>query len=373
MNKKLLVALSVIGIVAIGAYTYTSFSKQTPLKINSSNPFSENQTKEIPRITAIAENLEVPWALAFLPDQSLLVTERSGRVRLVTASGELLPEPLLSLEVVRKIQGEGGLHGITIHPEFEKNRFVYVYYTYENQGNQSLNRVARYTFEDNKLINEQIIVDRIPGALFHDGGRIKFGPDKYLYITTGDAQDPSLAQNTNSLAGKILRVTPDGQPAPGNTTNTLIYSYGHRNPQGITWDESGRLWETEHGQSTLDELNQIENGNNYGWPTIEGDETKSGLTQPIAHSGSSTWAPGGAAYLNGSIYFVGLRGKALYEAKLQDNNVTIKVHLQNEFGRLRDVIVGPDKMLYVTTSNRDGRGIPAFGDDKILRINPTKL
>lgn len=374
--SKLFLLLAIIGTIAalvIGIFLYTTYSKRTIIEENTVTPFQAENPVEIPRLSVIAKGLQVPWSLAFLPDGSLLVTERPGRVRMITREGTLLSEALLNLEVVQKIQGEGGLHGVEIHPEFEKNSYVYLYFTYENRGNMSLNRVVRYEFLDGKLIEDRIIVDKIPGALFHDGGRIKFGPDGFLYITTGDAQKPSLAQDKNSLAGKILRVTDKGDQAPGNPYGNLMYSYGHRNPQGITWDSGGRLWQTEHGQSAKDELNIIESGKNYGWPTVQGSETKEGLVAPIAQSGSDTWAPGGAVYLSGSVYFAGLRGQALYEAKLSGNTATIKTHLKNELGRIRDVIVGPDNMLYITTSNRDGRGVPGAGDDKIIRVNPAKL
>jgi len=370
---KIFLAIATSTAFFIGIFLYNNLSQRTVLEEKTIAPLNTQKGESIPRVSVIAKGLEVPWSLAFLPDGSLLVTERPGRVRLITREGVLLPEALFTLHVVQKIQGEGGLHGVAIHPDFVKNSFVYLYFTYANQGAKSFNRVARYTFQQNTLAQEKIIVDQIPGALFHDGGRIKFGPDRYLYITTGDAQEPSLAQDKNSLAGKILRVTEDGTPAPGNPFNTMVYSYGHRNPQGIAWDKSGKLWETEHGQNATDELNLIEAGNNYGWPTIKGNEVKDGFISPIIQSGSETWAPGGASYLDGSVYFVGLRGQALYEAKLSGNTAMVKIHLQKELGRLRDVIVGPDNMLYIATSNRDGRGIPGVGDDKIIRVNPTKL
>lgn len=375
MKKPILIIIVILLLVA-GISLISSQNKSggdSPIsKLEKQNLTSENKN-DLPRASIVADGLEVPWALAFLPDKSILVTERPGRVRLIDNKGNLSVTPLLEIAVVRKIQGEGGLHGITIHPDFEENKFVYLYYTYENQGNRSLNRVSRYIFDGKSLNSEKIIVDSIPGALFHDGGRIKFGPDKLLYITTGDAQEPSLAQDKNSLAGKILRVTPDGKPASGNPFGTLLYSYGHRNPQGITWDDEGKFFETEHGSSTKDELNRIESGKNYGWPDLSGDQNKNGFVSPVAHSGSDTWAPGGAAYLEGSVYFTGLRGKSLYQAVILGNTATIKTHFNNEFGRIRDVIVGPDNMLYITTSNRDGRGNQQSGDDKIIRVNPAKL
>ncbi len=374
---KKFIFIIVVVILAVAGITYiNSQSKSTTFfpasKIEKAN--KSLQDKNDPPLTSIiAEDLEVPWSLVFLPDESILVTERPGRVRIIDKNGVLYPEPALVIPVIQKIQGEGGLHGITIHPDFEKNRFVYLYYTYENQGSKSLNRVARFVFDGKNLTDEKVIVDRIPGALFHDGGRIKFGPDKLLYITTGDAQEPSLAQDKNSLAGKILRVTPEGKAVSGNPFGNPVFSYGHRNPQGITWDDKGDLFETEHGDSATDELNRIEIGKNYGWPEIKGDGSRVGVVSPIVHSGSDTWAPGGAAFLDGSVYFVGLRGKSLYQAVLSDNSVKTRTHLSNEFGRLRDIVVGPDKMLYITTSNRDGRGFKGAGDDKIIRVNPAKL
>ncbi len=327
----------------------------------------------------VAGNLEVPWSLVFLPDGAILVTERPGRVRLIDNKGRLRSGSVLSLEVDKKTNGEGGLHGITLHPEFEKNHFVYLYYTYENDNGQTLNKVTRFVYENNSLVSESTIIDNIPGSIFHDGGRIKFGPDNFLYITTGDAQAPDNAQNLNSLSGKILRIKDDGGIPDDNPFSNAIFSYGHRNPQGIVWDKDGRLWSTEHGRSGissgLDELNLIKSGNNYGWPDIEGDETQNGMQVSKKNSGvSDTWAPASAAYYSGSIFFGGLRGEALYEAVLDGESVKeIKEHYKGQLGRIRDVIIGPDNMLYLTTSNRDGRGKVQQSDDKIIRVNPDNL
>ncbi|MBI2049412.1 PQQ-dependent sugar dehydrogenase [Candidatus Roizmanbacteria bacterium] len=379
MSRLNITILALVGIfILISGFTYLNLAKKESL--TTSQPLTDYQTptdtnqdsSSSPRLSIVAGSLEVPWALAFLPDKSILFTEREGRVRLIDSNGNLNPNPLLVLDDVKQIS-ESGLHGIAIHPNFSGNQSVYLYYTYEGNENQTLNRVVRFKFENNVLSEKTIIVDQIPGAPNHDGGRIKFGPDKLLYITTGDAQNPSLSQNTNSLAGKILRVTDDGKPAPGNPFGNEVLSYGHRNPQGITWDNEGRLWETEHGQSATDELNLIEGGKNYGWPDIRGDQAKDGMEIPILHSGSDTWAPGGAAFINGSIFFAGLRGQTLYEAVINDANVTLKEHFKGELGRIREVVVGPDNMLYITTSNRDGRGNPNADDDKIIRVNPEKL
>lgn len=380
MARKFLQILTLFALLIIVSLILINISSKnktnivTPSTSTPSTPITENKNlQDIPLLTIVAENLEVPWALVFLPDGSMLVTERPGRVRLIDNNGNLNPSPIAQIEDVRQL-GEGGLHGIAIHPDFPNNHFVYIYYTYGQNIIGTQNRVVRFRYDKRTLIEKTIIVDTIPGALFHDGGRIKFGPDKMLYITTGDAQNPSLAQDINSLAGKILRVTDSGKPAAGNPFNNFVYSYGHRNPQGITWSTTGNLYETEHGQSATDEFNFIEPGKNYGWPIIRGDQRQAGLESPFLHSGKDTWAPAGAAYLNGSIFFAGLRGQALYEAVIKNDQVTeLKTHFKGEFGRIREVVVGPDNMLYITTSNRDGRGLPKPNDDKIIRVNPKKL
>ncbi len=362
-------------IVVVASYAIfvlvTQFIGLDSLTFNTSSDQSSSVTTV--DIATIATGLDTPWGLTFLPDDSMLVTERPGRVRLVDVTGTLDPQPIATIMSVKEI-GEGGLLGIALHPQFTTNHFVYLYYTYENNNDKTLNRVVRMTFTDKKLTDEQIIVDAIPGASNHNGGRIKFGPDKFLYITTGDAQEPSQAQDTNSLAGKILRVTDTGAIPKDNPFNNAVYSYGHRNPQGITWDDRGRLWATEHGrsgiQSGLDELNVIEKGNNYGWPAIAGDESKPGMQKPKLHSGSSTtWAPAGAAFFNGSIFFGGLRGQTLYQADVTKDTIVLREHLKEQFGRIRDVVLGPNNFLYITTSNQDGRGSPQSDDDRIIKIN----
>ncbi|KKS96432.1 MAG: quinoprotein glucose dehydrogenase [Candidatus Gottesmanbacteria bacterium GW2011_GWA2_43_14] len=343
----------------------------------SPSPLEEiNDGNESVRV--VAGNLDTPWAIAFLPDSGILVTERPGRVRLVNSEGVLENEPVAVLESVKEI-GEGGLLGLALHPEFSENNYVYFYYTYEGSGNNTFNRVVRMHFRDGKLTDEEIIVDGIPGASNHNGGRIKFGPDGNLYIGTGDAQEPSGAQDTSVYAGKILRVTPEGKPTAGNPFNNHVYSYGHRNVQGLSWDSNGQLWATEHGRSGissgLDEVNLIIAGKNYGWPEIQGDESRQGMYAPVRHSGvSNTWAPAGAAFINDSLYFGGLRGQTLYEAVTAENRIVeFKEHFRGRYGRIREVIKGPDSNLYITTSNQDGRGNPEGDDDRIILINPSLL
>lgn len=343
--------------------------QKTPQVVNNTND-SEN-----PQLTTVvATNLDTPWAIAFLPDSSLLVTERPGRLQHII--GEKV-ELVSNVKDVKEI-GEGGLLGITLHPKFIENNFIYLYFTYSSNENETLNKVVRYKYQNNKLTDEKTIIDKIPGAANHNGGRIKFGPDGNLYITTGDAQVSSQSQNKNTLAGKILRVTDEGKIASGNPFNNQIYTYGHRNPQGITWDSKGNLWATEHGKSLpsgFDEINLITSGNNYGWPTIEGDKRREGMITPKLNSGASnTWAPSGANFVGSSLFFGGLRGQALFEAVIENNKVTsLKKHFEDKFGRVREVILGPDNMLYITTSNNDGRGNPKPDDDKIIKVNPSRL
>lgn len=361
---RVIVATVILILIAAGLTIYRNLPSQTKTQISSTNPSPRQSSNDNPeeKIEVIAQNLAVPWALAFLDNGSILVTERKGTIKLI--AGDRSVKEIGQIEVNQ--QGESGLHGVAIDPNFEQNKLVYFYYTYSSENSNSsngqgssLNRVSQFTFNGDKLSNEKVLVNKIPGATIHDGGRIKFGPDGALYITTGDAANPSLAQDKDSLAGKILRFK-DG--------SVNVYSYGHRNPQGITWDDKGQLWETEHGPSTKDEVNLIEQGKNYGWSIVTGEQEKEGMTSPKKQSGPDTWAPAGLAFFNGSLFFGGLRGQALFELNTQ--TLQLKEHFKGEFGRIRDVVLGSDNLLYITTSNQDGRGNPKEGDDKILRIKP---
>lgn len=378
--KKIYISITIIVLLIILTSIVVIYDRSRPAASPTPTPLNTNtKSADVPQTEVLAENLNVPWDIAFLPDGDILFTERNGNVKQLFFTTDKHVETIGSIDV--KQVGESGLHGIALHPSFEANRYVYLYYTYSGNENNTLNRVSRFTYANGNLSDETIILDAIPGAMFHDGGRIRFGPDEFLYITTGDAQSPSSAQDTDSIAGKILRITDDGKPAPGNPFNNLVYSYGHRNPQGITWDENGNLWETEHGPSGVgtdccrDEVNLIKPGQNYGWPDITGSETAPGMVTPLRESGIiNVWAPASVAYVNGSLFFGGLRGEALYEAPINGDSITeIIPHFDDKFGRIRAVTVGPDNMLYISTSNRDGRGNPRTGDDKIIRVNPNRL
>lgn len=326
-------------------------------------------------IEVVGTNLETPWSMAWLPNGDMLVTERSGRIQRLSAQG-----------VVYNIPGvtetsEGGLLGLELHPDFANNRLLYIYKTSSSGGLH--NRIEQYRYDNDTLTFQRVILSGIPAASVHDGGELAFGPDGKLYAATGDAASASTSQDTSNLAGKILRMNDDGSVPADNPFGNLVWSYGHRNPQGIAWDSAGRMWSVEHGPSGegyagkgsgKDELNLIEKGANYGWPVIAGDETRPGMRSPIAHSGSGTWAPSGIAFLNGSLYFAGLRGQTLYEARINSNgaSVTLSEHLRGEYGRLR-AVKSYQQNLYVSTSNRDGRGNPGADDDKILQIDVAQL
>ncbi len=346
------------------------------------NQVSDMVFQEFPyEIEVVAENLYVPWALALSPDGDIYFTERNGHVRKIQ-NGRLLEQPLITLPSPFLSQGEGGLMGIAMDPDFIQNHYLYIMYTY-TENNQIFNRVARLVEHNNIATLDKILLDQIPGGAIHNGGRIKIGPDQKLYITTGDSGNPSLAQDLSSLAGEILRINLDGSiPEDNPFVNSPIYSYGHRNPQGLTWSDKNILYSTEHGQSAHDEVNIIYPGANYGWPLVEGYDVISDLQtqRPLIHSGDVTWAPSGISFINqgpwaGRLMIACLRGEQLLLLSLNDSGTSITdvtQWLQYEYGRLREVVQGEDGSIYVTTSNMDGRGIPRVGDDKILRFVPTQ-
>ena len=358
-------------IVLVGGYLYVANRTAT-----LPPPPEEQETGTTGKQSSvtIAENLSVPWAVAFLPDDSLLITERPGTLAHIERDGRIERIEVPGVQA----DGEGGLLGLVLHPRFAENGFIYLYLTHE-VGERTQNRVVRYHYEGSALTGETVILDGILGARYHDGGRIAFGPDGYLYITTGDAGDEANAQDRDSLAGKILRVADAGSIPADNPFGTAVYSYGHRNPQGLAWDAAGQLWSTEHGRSGLrsgyDELNRIVAGGNYGWPEIQGDEVQDGMLAPAAHSGASTtWAPASLVYHNGTLYWGGLRGEALYAARIEGEDVgEVVPHFSGVYGRIREVTVSPDDRLYLTTSNTDGRGDPQSGDDRALSVDPTEL
>jgi aldose sugar dehydrogenase len=317
--------------------------------------------------------------MAFAPDGRLFVTERPGRVRIIE-SGRLLPAALV-LDDVAAV-GEAGALGLTLHPQFAANRFVYIAYTARLPNGAMVNRVVRYREVGNTLGERAVILDGLSANTIHDGSRVRFGPDGRLYVTMGDAASPSIAQDLGSLNGKILRLNEDGTRPSDNPFPSPIWSYGHRNPQGIDWHPAtGDLWETEHGQTGNDEVNRIEAGRNYGWPIIEGDAARAGMEAPLLFF-SPAIAPSGASFYTGNLipafrnnlFFTALRGEHLHRVRLDPGNprrVAANERLvDRRYGRIRDVITGLDGALYFCTNNRDGRGNVSPDDDRILRIVP---
>ena len=359
----------VISSIVLGMTACTQSPPQRPDQPDvPKNP----EVQDISDPEVFADTLEIPWGIAFLPGGDMLATERPG-ILLRISDGDRTEHIITGVHH----RGEGGLLGVVLHPNFSVNHFVYLYLTALEDG-RITNRVERYRLEDDQLTDRFVIIDSIPGAQYHDGGRIAFGPDGYLYITTGDAGTEMNAQDTDSLAGKILRVRDDGSIPEDNPFGNAVYSYGHRNPQGLTWDDQGVLWSTEHGRSGVrsgfDELNRIEKGGNFGWPIIQGDLTDEHMISPVLHSGpSTTWAPASAAYIDGRIFFGGLRGETLYAVTIDTEDPVLEEYFTHTYGRLRDVHLGPDGLLYFTTSNRDGRGNPEANDDRIMRVDPALL
>ncbi|GAB7042862.1 MULTISPECIES: PQQ-dependent sugar dehydrogenase [Catenuloplanes] len=317
----------------------------------------------------MATDVEVPWGLTFLPDGSAFVAEReTARVRHVPANGGETHE----VYEVPGVEpgGEGGLLGLAVSPDFATDRWLYAYFTAADD-----NRIVRVKVRaDNRGVDgdPEEIFTGIAKANIHNGGRIAFGPDGLLYVGTGDANVKPRSQDPRSPNGKILRLTPEGDAAPGNPTEgSPVFSLGHRNVQGLAWDADGKLWATEFGQNRLDEVNQIEPGRNYGWPDVEGEgDTADGkYTNPKVTWGTSESSPSGMAIAGDTIYVAALRGERLWAIPLDGQNTgEPKAEFSGEYGRIRTVEIAPDGALWMTTSNTDGRGDVRDGDDRILRF-----
>ena len=341
------------------------------------------------RVEVVATGLEVPWGFVWLPNKDMLVTERPGRVRIIE-SGKLRAEPVFTVPDVEPT-GESGLMDITLHPDFAKNSFVYLAYSYNKDGKHV--KVARYKYVDGKFTEPKTIIDDIPGTALHAGMRCRFGPDGKLYVTTGDSTDWTLAQKGDSLAGKTLRLNDDGTVPTDNPFvgkagyRPEIWTYGNRNSQGIAWQPgTNLLFETEHGPSFFegrggggDEVNILEAGKNYGWPDIHHTQTREGMISPLLEY-TPACAPGSAMFYNGAVFpsfkgnfFFGcLVGKRIIRVVLDGRKVKAQENLlEGSFGRIREMEEGPDGYIYLSTSNRDGRGSPTKDDDRIMRIVPT--
>lgn len=373
-------------IAALGS----SCADPAPTGFEPDEMFESNGGQVRFRVETIATGLEVPWAFAWLPTGELLVTERPGRVRMIVGN-KLNAEPVFVVPDVEP-SGESGLMDISVHPNFEKTPFVYLAYSYNSDGRRV--KVMRYTLASGKFTQPKVIIENVPGAPNHAGMRARFGPDLKLYVTTGDSTDWKLAQDNNSLAGKTLRLNDDGtvprdNPFVGKAGyRPEIFSTGHRNAQGLAWQRgSGLMFQTEHGPSGFegkggggDEVNVVERGKNYGWPVISHREQKPGYVTPLLEY-SPACAPSSAAFyygdkfpdLKGNFLFTCLRGLRIIRVALSGREVIGQENLlEGKVGRIREIAEGPDGFIYFSTSNRDGRGTPAIGDDRIMRLVPAQ-
>lgn len=354
MKKFLLISLIVF---------LASCSQSKPHQEQMDNQKNEEKAAS-GRVTEVrfAEQLQIPWSIT-KKGSVFYISERNGTIASVDIKSGEVNRQTITLNKPIHTEGEGGLLGLELIPD--TNVEALAYHTYEEDG-QILNRLVRLVKEVDQWHETAVLLDEIPGAGIHNGGRVKIGPDGKVYVTTGDAAKPELAQEKDSLAGKILRLELDGSISEDNPfAGSPVYSYGHRNPQGLAWDENGQLFATEHGQSAHDEINKIEPGKNYGWPVIQGDEKMTGMETPIFHTNGNTWAPSGTAYHGGSLYIATLRGEAVRKFDLNQMKADI---FEKGDGRIRDVMIEKGTLYYIT-NNTDGRGVPAGNDDQLIGMS----
>lgn len=361
VDKKIRIGL-IVAALAASAIILTSPSEPIPL------PEPKSTSHGTDSVVVLAEKLKKPRSIAFADDR-IFVTEKSGKLRVIQ-DGTLLEEPVASLRVADVF--DGGLLGVAVHPNFSENNFLYVFYTYTEDG-KLWNKVLQITESNNKLQDAKTILDKIPGSQFSNGGIIKFGPDGKLYIATGTVSDSShLPQDKDSLVGKILRINDDGSiPNDNPFENSPVYSIGFRNPQGMTWDDSGNLYVSELGPSKNDEINLVISGGNYGWPNQQCSGDANAIDAKICYDPSIE--PGGILIYYGEKLPLGdnlvmstLRGSNLFSIDLEQPKS--QKSILSGVGRIRDVAQGPDGNLYIITSNTDGKGFPTSSDDKLLRI-----
>lgn len=361
---KKAIAISIITIFLIAGCSENE--QQNSLKELESD---QQEQSSVPALEqeVIAEDLEVPWSIE-KQGNTFYLTERPGNI--VKIEDGKVVRQRVELEKELATAAEAGLLGFVLAPDFQKSNLAYAYYTYEDSSGQ-FNRIITLHLEDNIWREERLLLDKIPSGSYHHGGRIKIGPDELLYATAGDASEREIAQDPNSVGGKILRMNLDGSiPSDNPFPDSYVFSYGHRNPQGITWTSEGALYASEHGDNANDEVNIIEAGENYGWPIIEGYEEQEDLISPLFTSGNEgTWAPSGMDYDDGKLYVAALRGSAVLEFDLETNE---QRELITGLGRIRDVLI-EDNYLYFISNNSDGRGNPQENEDKLYRILLTDL
>ncbi|MEO7124059.1 MAG: PQQ-dependent sugar dehydrogenase [Lacisediminihabitans sp.] len=369
-RRRSFVAVVTLGLVLAGCTAEPSPTPGTPSATKSSAPSSAGgAVHPVGTPIVVAEGLKAPWSMVRLASGSTLISERdSGAVIELEKSGTLRKAGTVRGVVHR---GEGGLLGIEILAQGDAT-WLYAYLT-----TASDNRIVRMPLSGGpgnySLGDQQSILTGLAKADFHNGGRIKFGPDGMLYATVGDATSTANAQNPQSLNGKILRMTSTGAvPEDNPTARSLVYSLGHRNPQGLAWDAKGQLWAAEFGQNTWDELNRIEPGGNYGWPTVEGIGKKPGFIDPVYQWKTSEASPSGLAWVNDTFFMAALRGERLW-AVYKGAQFDAVAYFTGNYGRIRDVVAGPNGTLWMLTNNTDGRGSPKDGDDQILQVKLAPL
>ena len=328
-------------------------------------------------VGTVASGLAVPWGIDFLPDGRAVVTERdTARVLVITPAEGAGEGEVVEVGRIPETapQGEAGLLGVAVSPDFDSDHLLYFYVCTAED-----NRVVRAELDPStgsggtggQLGETEAILTGIPGGFIHDGGRLEFGPDGFLYVSTGETGEDELARQRDGYSGKILRITTSGDPAPDNPFDDEVWSWGHRNVQGLAFDDDGRLWASEFGSDSFDELNLIEPGDDYGWPVVEGTGG-----EPEFHDPELTWptdeaSPSGLAYLDGELWMAALRGERLWQIPVDGDAAGEPTpYFAGEYGRLRTVVVAPDGRLWLTTSNQDGRGEPAADDDRILVVQP---
>ncbi|WP_421382242.1 PQQ-dependent sugar dehydrogenase [Bacillus salacetis] len=358
--KKQLKSATVLFLLLLAACS------NTPSESSEPPESQETAGRENPQAKVMADKLEVPWSINKTGD-TFYVNERTGGIVKV-ADGKATRMKVRLKEPLSQVP-EAGFLGFVLHPDFPETPSAYAYYTYQNSSTPH-NRVVTLNLKGDVWEEEKTLLDDIPSGQYHHGGRLEIGPDKKLYITTGDATVKEIAQDLNSLGGKILRMNLDGSiPRDNPFENSYVYSYGHRNPQGLAWNETGDFYSTEHGPSGFDEINLIKAGSNYGWPLITGDETREGMQKPAAHSGETAWAPSGAAFHDNHLYFAALRGQGVKRFSIDTGKVE---EVLSGYGRVRDVFI-EDGTLYFISNNTDGRGNPSENDDKLYKISLSEL
>lgn len=339
---------------------------QNEMEHEQSQSDDNQERKETKGIETVAQGLDTPWSIA-RSDDVFYLSERPGKI--IKIDGNKKTEQQVDLEKDVSTAAEAGLLGFVLAPDFKDSQEAYAYYTYEDNG--QFNRIVKLKLENDTWKEDKVLIDKIPSGQYHHGGRLKIGPDDKLYATTGDASDEQNAQDKDTLGGKILRINLDGsKPKDNPMSNSYVYSYGHRNPQGLVWTPDGQMYASEHGNQANDEINEIKEGHNYGWPVIEGNEENNNMETPIFTSGSDdTWAPSGIAFKDGIIYSAALRGEGIMKFDVEKDEIK---KVATKYGRIRDVYIVNDD-LYFVSNNTDGRGNPSQNDDKMYKVSLSQL